>query len=241
MRRFLLLLSLAALGSTSEGATVLFDENFEDAAYIESGALPLDFGQIRHGCWNSLSKSTKMAVVVRTDETRCIELHSPAKSEAVTRAIGRFGVNNTEASPTEEALQLKLSFKMSALLDETLFIQLGGGDGKSKATVGMSPNGRLTVSFAGVREEFGEPIEPGVWYTLEFLMPAKPKTKSLHTVNLYKGDETVPLGSKKGQLSRSIEAGGANYSYFDIQHRVPGASLFIDNIKAVANPEGVER
>ncbi len=241
MKHLLLGLSLFSLWAASACASVVFDEDFEDSSiYVEGRPLPADKGVIHHGQWNSLSKSIQPGVVTHLEGNSFLELRAAANHRLGARAIGLFGYSNAEPSLIADALQFRLSFKISAPLNDTLHIQLGGGDGKSKATVGMDNDGRLTVSFGGEREIVDATIEPHTWYVLEFLMPEKPKTKSVFTFNLYEADGKTLISSKRGLISRSIEEGGANYSYFDIQHKVFGEALYIDNIKAVINPEALQ-
>jgi hypothetical protein len=236
MKHWLLKLPLFALCAASACATVMFDEDFEDSSiYVEGRPLPVDKGIIHHGQWDILSKSVQPGVVGQLEGNSFLELRATDRLKA--RAIGRFGYSNAEASLIADALQFRLSFKISTSLNDTLHIQLCGGDGKARASVGMDNDGRLNVSFGGEREIVDTTLRPHTWYVLEFLMPEKPKTKSAFTFNLYEADGKTLISSKRGQISRSVEDGGSSYSHFDIQHNVAGEILFIDNIKAVVNPE----
>ena len=227
-------LFLASLCGASAAPEVVFDENFEADYYESNMPVPTGPGVIHHGEWSKLSQTVSPGCVSDAEGNAFLELRPKEQFAGEARAIGKF---NAPESGITDALTLRLSFKMTAPLDTTLYIQIIGGDGKSKGTVSMNNDGFLTASFGGVREEVAGPIAPDTWYQLEFLMPNAPKTKSIYSVNLYEADGTTLIASKKGELARSVEENGSNYISLDIQHKVRGETLIIDNIKAISGPQ----
>lgn len=236
--KFFLLLSLG-ISSALYAENVVFDEDFEGDPYVLDSPVPFNYGVIRHGRWVELAKIFRPGIVVEKDGRRSLDLTFNDGAYAKVRAIGSFGTDNQGSGDISDALDVRITFQISKLLDETFYIQLLGKDGKSRATIGMEQWGGLYVSFGGKREPLGADIQPGVWYVLQLLMPANPVTRSIFVANLYKADGKSLLDSRRGRVSRSVEEGGSFYTGFDIQHQVPDASLFIDSIKATVLSDGL--
>lgn len=224
------------LSAALHAGNVVFDEDFEGEPYGVGTALPTGHGTIRHGQWVELARDIHPGMVIEKDGRHAMELALNEQEIAKVRAIGSFGRDNQESTPVTEELDVRITFQVSQLLDETFSIQLLGKDGKSRATIGMGEWGGLSVSFGGKRTSLGPNIKPGVWYELQLLMPANPVTKSTFVANLYEGDGKTLLDSLEGRVSRSVEEGGSSYSGIDIQHQMQGASLLIDKIKATTLP-----
>lgn len=226
------ILATAPVYSGTVVADPVFKEDFDGGVYTEGATLPTEPGTIAYGYWRPLGKSVYPGVVQVEDGSPCVALHVPPSENKnrAARIIGAFGRNNREQAQISEGIRLRLNFKCSAILEETFYIQIMGGDGKSRATVSMTPDGRPTFSFGGTRYESEVTIEPGRWYTLELTMPPSPSTLSIYKAALFEKGSIVPLVDKSGRVSRSVEEGGDKYVSFDAMHRVPGETLYIDNI-----------
>jgi len=237
MRNLFALLMAAALPlfpARAAAGEPFFDETFKDPVYEPGSPVPVGLNVIRHGQWLKLGRQVRPGVVALAGGEPAVELRAGPGPEQVARLLGRFGRTNQETSSAESALRVTVTFQVSGPLNDTFYIQVLGGEGKSKGVLSMNEDGRMTVSFGGEREILGDRIEPGTWYTAELLLPPHPKTKSVYTATLYGPDGTTRIDSKKGVLSRSVEENGGNYHSIDIQHRVPDQSLFIRSIRAEA-------
>lgn len=221
-------------------AEIVFDENFDDANIYAVGEQPsAGFGVIQHGGWGQLQGENRMGTVIAQEGNQCLQLSLDDEMPgAKVRAIGVFGRTNQEATVVTEALEFRVALQFSKPPDESFYLMICGGDGKSKATISGNGDG-LTVSFGGERKVLGGTIEPNVWYEIQLLLPACPMTQKTFTASLHEADGSL-LDSKTGYLSRSVDDGekGSNYTNFDIQHHSPGLSIQVDKIMAAIVPEG---
>jgi len=233
MRHYLaaFIASLALCGTAA--AEPVFKENFDAAIYTEGAPLPTEVGLLSHGRWMPLGKGNYPGVVQVEDGSPCAALHVPRAEvkENAARIIGVFGRDGNDRTAVAEGIRLRLNFKCSALLNETFFIQILGSDGKSRASVGMSADGRITFSFGGKRQMPEIGFQPGRWYTLELTMPPSPGTLSTYKAALYEKGAATPLVEKSGRVARSVEPGGEKYISFEAMHRVPGETLYVDDIE----------
>lgn len=215
-------------GALPASATTYFHEDFESEVYPLDLPVPLDFGVIKHGRWNGVPPTSRPGIVIEEDGSRVLQLRAVPGFTRGSRVIATFGKTNQEASQTTEALRFRFRFKFSAPLGDSLYVQVLGSDGRSKATITMSDEGTLLASFGGEREPVGGELESDRWYVVEMVLPAHPRTKSVYEVNLYEND--TQIGHVKGVMARSMDEEGANYRSIDIQHKQLNESLLIDDL-----------
>lgn len=229
----LLCLGLLALNLplSSFGAQTLFSEDFESKSYTAGMPVPSGPNAINHGEWGKPVPQTRPAIVVEDNGKHALELKAFAGSPKGVRALAYLGESNTEAKLTSEALEVSFRFKITAPLDR-MYIQVVGSDGRAKGNLSMDEQGHLTVSFGGKYQPLGNAIEPGKWYSVKVSLPEQPHTSKRYQVTLYDAGSGNELAALGGRLARSVEKGGENYQYIDIQHNTPGQALYIDDLVA---------
>lgn len=238
---WLIALGCLVFAGLNVSAEVVFEEDFQSEPYSTDEFIPLGLGTIHHGEWGRLSKNTRKGIVVDKDGKRVLELNLPkGVPDEKVRVAARFGLDNQDVTAVTDAMDIRIRFQISQRMNDTFYIQVVGGEGwRSKAFICMDESGSLSASFKGERQSFGTSIEPGVWYELQLLLPANPKTSSIYTANLFEADGESLIDSRSGRMSRSVEESDGNYTAIDIQHSMPGASIIIEKIKATTLPEGL--
>ncbi len=217
-------------------ADVVFESRFDAPYYAEGVPVPLGAGIMPGGQWHRVPKAARPGHVLQLDGEPVLELKATPSFSAGSRAIVGFTNDAGESAPVADGLKVSVQLMMSDLFDSTFYLQVMGSDGKSKGTLGMSDAAVFTVSFGGDRVELGQPMEPGRWYWVEFLMPREPGTKSKYSVRLYDGDHQTLIDSKSGVMARSVEPDGHAYTGVDLQHRVTTGFLYIKTIQIHREP-----
>jgi len=245
----LLLLSASLSLATAKAQTVLFNENFDGNTYRDNTLLNDDTysavgaGKLEHGLWDvrylNVSASTDRAL----SGTRSMKLDLPADaSKDYAQVLGYFGIDGSEAVPTQEAIKVRFAFNLTNVNTTVEFyIRDRAGNNVGLVAIGGS-QANVRLRSDGYSSTTGN-LNSNEWYTLEISLPSNPQSSSEYSLSLFDATGQNQIGSVLSGGFYAPNTSGVDTGYFYMGVAFfPGddasSSVYFDDMSVVTIPEG---
>lgn len=232
-----LLLILAALSASLHAELIpLFNENFDDSPPYQDGSrLPLVPGEVKYGRWLSdgITGDASMLISVENflsaPQGLALRVGPFAGEASATSVFGEL----PDSSSNLASIRWKINFCFEdGVIDTPPFFSVRDTDGKNVALLYIGDGGVLRPNNI----DCGIIISPGVWYTLEIVMPFSPNPdlKNTYTLSVSenKAEKAEVIYFKELNFFEPSRSG--KYAYATVNMRDKSNSLFLDDWQVTA-------